>query len=124
MKKTVYLKKAQEDMKKRMLAERIAAKIEKTLSPRPTKVRRKYNTYFIQGQVTEKIKIGKSFDPKKRLSDLQVGSPDNLVLLAVLEGDHEKRLHERFKSTHSHGEWYFPQDVVAFLHKKFNQFIQ
>jgi hypothetical protein len=64
--------------------------------------------YFIQGIVTRKIKIGFSKNPSTRLSRLQTGSPDELVIIGVAIGDMsiEKILHDKFSESHSHGEWF------------------
>jgi hypothetical protein len=119
----VYLRGAQEAMKRRMTARRIEERVEKELARQP-RPKRAFKTYFILGQLTEKIKIGKSFAPQARLADLQVGSPDVLILLAVIDGDQERKFHKKFAYAHSHGEWYYSPDILAFLKKKFNQFIQ
>jgi len=58
--------------------------------------------YFIADIKSEAIKIGHSNDPKKRLAELRVGNPNELVLAGIMEGDEaeEKVLHERFKDLH------------------------
>lgn len=70
-------------------------------------------TYFIQGQAGGNIKIGRAHDAQKRLKDLQIGSPDKLVLLLVLDGDRESDLHGKFKSDRRHGEWFDPSNEIA-----------
>jgi hypothetical protein len=87
------------------------------------KPKRHMNTYFIQGRMTEFIKIGKASDVKKRLLALRIGSPDELVLLAQIDGDQERKLHKRFSADRHHGEWFFPNNVLKFLKNKFHQFI-
>jgi hypothetical protein len=75
--------------------------------------------YFIQGQKTQLIKIGLAEDVKRRLSNLQTGSPDVLVFLGGFPGDEaiETRVHARFRSQRKHGEWFEPSDAL-------NEFIQ
>ena len=66
-----------------------------------------YKTYFILNCSTgADVKIGKSSNPKKRLSVIQPGNHSKLVILAILEEDIEKELHIKFKEYHSFGEWY------------------
>jgi len=73
-------------------------------------------TYFIQGEVTKLIKIGKAKDIDRRLKNLQCGSPDNLVILKSYRGDAEKTLHKVFSSIRLHGEWFFPHpDLLEFI---------
>jgi hypothetical protein len=64
--------------------------------------------YFIQGKCTGRIKIGISKSPRRRISMHQVGSPEELVLLAVTTGgrEMEKALHQRFSGSRVHGEWF------------------
>lgn len=64
--------------------------------------------YFIRsGRL---VKIGYTAkNPDARMRKLQIGSPTKLTLLGSIEGDNviERQLHWRFKSQHSHGEWFF-----------------
>ena len=64
--------------------------------------------YFILARDVGYVKIGFSTNIKRRLSDLQVGSPYAFILLAVAEGDQvrEKELHERFQKYRLSGEWF------------------
>lgn len=66
--------------------------------------------YFIEG--ANKVKIGRSQDPEGRLETLQTGSPVPLVLFARMRGGPatERRLHEMFSNSLSHGEWYYLTD--------------
>lgn len=76
--------------------------------------------YLIQIKAEGQIKIGRSTNPKKRLKDLQSGSPYELRLLIVLEGQgwREKILHSLLKEWVCFGEWFscdcldaLPQDI-------------
>lgn len=62
--------------------------------------------YFIQ--CGNRIKIGKSNDPWKRLAALQTGNPDQLRLLAIAPGneDFEQGVQEQFSEYRVNGEWY------------------
>lgn len=64
------------------------------------------NVYFIASK--QRLKIGHATDPKKRLSSMQTGCPVKLRLLGFAKGgpDTEKRLHDRLRPHHTHGEWF------------------
>jgi hypothetical protein len=64
--------------------------------------------YFIKAETYGAIKVGSSVDPIKRLTELQVSSPDDLELLGVVSGgiNIEKRFHRLFRKQHLRGEWY------------------
>ena len=78
--------------------------------------------YLIQNVTTDDIKIGISKNPLKRLSQLQTGNGDKLILLGVYEVGNdraiEKRLHKMFWQSRQKGEWFrFPEPefYVKFL---------
>jgi hypothetical protein len=58
------------------------------------------------------VKIGHSHNPKKRIADMQVGSPVHMRVFHAWRLTKERavylerRLHALFKAQHSHGEWY------------------
>ncbi|QDN64283.1 GIY-YIG nuclease family protein [Streptomyces sp. S1D4-14] len=64
--------------------------------------------YVIGSPGSRIAKIGYSKAPEKRLWFLQVGSPDELLLLATFEGgqDLEAALHRYFRAYHRRGEWF------------------
>jgi hypothetical protein len=73
--------------------------------------------YFIKGETTGLIKIGRSLKVSQRLIELQVGSPDILTVLAVLvdEGN-DGPFHRRFEADNDHGEWFRPSEtLMAFI---------
>jgi hypothetical protein len=81
-----------------------------------------FKTYFVQGQLTGLIKIGRSIDPCKRLKDLQVGSPDRLTLLGTYNADIEQKTQKQFKNAREHGEWFkATPELLAFIYKKINE---
>lgn len=74
--------------------------------------------YFIRGETTGLIKIGFARNPARRLTNLQIGSPDRLALLGTILGmmEDEFALHERFAHLRKHGEWFEPgDDLLAFI---------
>ncbi len=76
--------------------------------------------YFLQGKLTNKIKIGFTADtnPRRRLSCCKTYNPDKLVLLGVMAGtiEDEQALHERFGQHHVQGEWFRPhEELLAFI---------
>jgi len=77
-------------------------------------------TYFIYSKSQTAIKIGKSMQPEKRLSDLKTACPD-AVLCGFLEGDHESNFHERFKHLKIAREWFRGVDELSqFIRLTFN----
>jgi len=62
--------------------------------------------YFIQGK--NKVKIGHSDYPSRRLKQLKANSPIELKIIGTLSGSAktEKSLHEIFFKYHSHNEWF------------------
>ena len=75
------------------------------------------DVYFIQGEITQRIKIGISYNPKRRTKDIEAS--ELLKLLAVIkEGgiETEKKLHERFKHLRLRGEWFkSDKEIFAFI---------
>ena len=67
--------------------------------------------YFVRsGQY---IKIGISEAPRRRIASMQTGNPEEIEVLAIIEGGAalEAELHRRFAAFHRRGEWF--QDDVA-----------
>ena len=63
--------------------------------------------YFIQGEQTNLVKIGKADDVLVRLQMLQCGSPDRLVILKVdVASLSDRPYHEQFAEDRVHGEWF------------------
>ncbi|GEK16259.1 GIY-YIG nuclease family protein [Aliivibrio fischeri] len=86
-----------------------------------SKIVDRYIVYFIQGEITQKIKIGQTRGMvDERMSELQTGSPDQLVHLGSYIGHEltEDDLRKKFKSHLSHGEWFYPNtDIYDFISK-------
>ncbi|GLQ74703.1 GIY-YIG nuclease family protein [Vibrio penaeicida] len=64
--------------------------------------------YFIQGECTGLIKIGKTMTLiEQRLKQLQTGSPDKLNFLGGYLGElSENDIHTQFQEYRLHGEWF------------------
>jgi hypothetical protein len=76
--------------------------------------------YFVQVENGGPIKIGKSEgDGSNRLSQLQVSSPYELVILGTVPdpaGTLESDLHWKFRHLHIRGEWFRPEsDLLEFI---------
>lgn len=67
---------------------------------------RQVYTYFIQSITGGPIKIGKAFNPRDRMALFQTGSPIELKIVGVLEGDQEREWHATYKWARLHGEWF------------------
>ena len=82
--------------------------------------------YFIQGKITKLIKIGRVDRVAKnpvalRIKELQVGSPDELVVLLCIPEWNKKEesfLHKKFAHLRVHGEWFkLEQELLDFITK-------
>lgn len=114
--RVVALKEARPDLLEKALHKEISLRKAEHLATHGDA--RKY-VYFIQakGQPSP-IKIGCSYDPDRRLRELQKHCPVELVLIGLIPGDQDKEaeLHRRFKHLRSHGEWFHAfDDLVDFI---------
>jgi hypothetical protein len=68
----------------------------------------KKELYFVQAEITKRIKIGQSNCPERRLKAKQTDSPEKLALLGVLPCyDNTEALHHKdFQAYKVHGEWF------------------
>ncbi len=66
--------------------------------------------YVIKMQNTEKYKIGKTIDLKRRLKQFSTGNPENIKITYFIATEHykslEKHLHEVFNDSRISGEWF------------------
>lgn len=65
--------------------------------------------YFIRGRITRRIKIGYVEDDIfRRLIEMQVGSPDPLELIGIVNASYaiEQKLHSILEEYNTHGEWF------------------
>lgn len=73
--------------------------------------------YFIRAGEDGPIKIGKANNPTRRIFNLQIGHPEKLHLLAVIDGSDsaESDLHAKFSSSWLRGEWFNPSPEILSL---------
>lgn len=75
--------------------------------------------YVINEYKTNKYKIGKTINIKKRFSNLQCGNSDDLIIKYLYEtpSDHayEIQLHDRFENNKVRGEWYEFDDISELI---------
>lgn len=77
--------------------------------------------YFIAQQNNEqKVKIGYSKNPTKRLKSLSTSSPSQLILLGYFEGtmQDEQETHLRFSKDRENLEWFkLSDEILQFVNK-------
>jgi len=69
----------------------------------------KTNLYFIEDEANGAIKIGVANCPETRMRQLQVGNPNKLFLLKVIDDINpidELDIHEKYKNYRIRGEWF------------------
>jgi DNA-directed RNA polymerase subunit F len=78
----------------------------------PVKTAEETTIYFISDG--EFVKIGRATNVATRLSDLQVASPRNLTVLAIVDAPphSERELHRLFEDWHVRGEWFRLSDQI------------
>lgn len=100
-----------EDLKSQLRAARatIADLRKNGLPPRP-KWDGPMHIYFLQKGEDGPIKIGRSRNPERRCTNLQVYNPDPLHLIkaAPATAELEQELHKKFCANHVRGEWFTP----------------
>jgi hypothetical protein len=71
--------------------------------------------YFIRDVEHDRVKVGYSRDPWKRLQTLQVGSSGRLVLMGVIAAaaEIEKHVHHQLSEGRLHGEWFLDHTIVT-----------
>uniref|UniRef100_E6VFI6 Bacteriophage T5 Orf172 DNA-binding domain-containing protein n=1 Tax=Rhodopseudomonas palustris (strain DX-1) TaxID=652103 RepID=E6VFI6_RHOPX len=69
--------------------------------------------YFLQ--VSDRVKIGTSSKPLRRIQDITASLPAPARRIVIVEGTvtDERRLHERFKAYRTGGEWFVATRPVA-----------
>lgn len=74
--------------------------------------------YFCKNGRRKQVKIGFGVSYKDRIANLNVASPEDLKVLAVMPGDRkaEGELHTRFRKYHIRGEWFkLEGDLADFI---------
>ena len=73
--------------------------------------------YVISANPAGPCKIGKAIKPTERLSGLQIGNPQKLILSGICPTDDsgtlERAVHNRLAPAHMSGEWFGVPVVVA-----------
>ncbi len=106
----------------KMAAQRVAMGMTAEPPPRKTMPRSssRAKVYFIQAVDGGPIKIGWAEVPKCRLADIQIGNPQQLVIVGILNGGErrEREIHTRFRHLRIRGEWFENDDeLVAFINE-------
>ena len=87
--------------------------------PKPKMGRRRQPfVYFIRSG--NAVKIGISFEPRKRLSNMATGNHGKLELLGMMKGGgkKEKALHSKFHKHHKKGEWFrWVPEIADYIRK-------
>lgn len=78
--------------------------------------------YAIYNRTKNKVKIGYSNNPLKRLSQLQTGNSDRLDLLCTFKGSAkiETEIHEKLHHDHLIDEWFKMSSFVAYVLSEYN----
>ena len=74
--------------------------------------------YFLQSQTLGLVKIGSANNVARRLDQLRTACPDELRLIAVINGDveAERQLHKKFARLRVRGEWFHPgEDLMRYI---------
>lgn len=76
--------------------------------------------YFIADRDSNRVKIGISNDPEKRLASLQTANGGKLEILFVVQGDAklEQSYQNQFKHLRLSGEWFkFTHEIESFINE-------
>ena len=76
--------------------------------------------YFVLAKESNKIKIGISHDPLRRVRALKTGTWSDLEFLGCLPGveEDEKNIHKQWQHLHVKGEWFeLSQDMLDWIEK-------
>ena len=70
--------------------------------------------YFIQGDTTKRIKIGRAASVDTRLRSLQTAFAESLEILGTMPGERpeEIKLHNKFAFARIRGEWFQPHESL------------
>lgn len=70
------------------------------------------STYFVQRGPGGPIKIGRSSQVRARIVQISIACPEELILLGVVQGNHEARFHRLFGAHRIRGEWFRPDPAL------------
>jgi hypothetical protein len=70
--------------------------------------------YFLEAE-NGLVKIGYSGDVERRIRQLVAENATSVKLLGTIRGGRqtERALHRALRCFHSHGEWYYPNDLLS-----------
>lgn len=83
------------------------------INARPPRLNDRVGMIYVAG-FAEYIKIGWSADVYIRIKTIQDGVPEPLIVYATIAGEiwQERRLHSRFASVRTRGEWFKRNEVL------------
>jgi hypothetical protein len=76
--------------------------------------------YFISEENNNRVKIGYSKDPYKRLKQLQTGNSNKLILLNAIPGSQkeERKWHKLFCHSKINNEWFhLSEEILTFIYR-------
>jgi hypothetical protein len=83
------------------------------------------NIYFIGSVELGAVKIGKSNNPDKKLTELQTGNSNELILYGIIKDvkeDYEMKIHQIFDHIWLKGEWFkLTDELIQYMINKTNE---
>lgn len=84
--------------------------------------------YFVGSSESHKVKIGKTSNTQftSRLGELQISSPDKLIVLGIIKGGTRKEadLHKKFIRSHHRGEWFeLTDDITSYIESEATELV-
>lgn len=81
--------------------------------PIPWRINDTY-AYLVEAVGCDRVKIGRAQNPSRRLEELQIGSPFQLIIRAVFNEEDwsERALHLKFNHLRTRGEWFKYTDEI------------
>lgn len=65
------------------------------------------------------IRIGECHKPSTHLANLRNELPVDFDVIRVIDGDYKDAIHDKFKTFHSHGDWFYPkQEILDFFDRQ------
>lgn len=101
------------DIEKKLLINKYDGQLEDIYNDNIPKKKGAY-TYFFLAEQLNRMKIGWSGEPPKRIKNFQTGSAEKLKLIAYVKGNIEKELHDQFEDYKIRREWYEPATEILY----------
>lgn len=77
-------------------------------------------TYFILDKTHNAVKIGYSRSPIFRFDCFQNSTLNKLKLLKIITGNHERQMHQKFKTYFIRNEWFrYSDEIQVFIRKRY-----